>query len=69
MFQVWEEPTLESIGVVRKNHRSFKLFFARMIQDVEFRMFYNSMYDSMRLTYSRMCMSLLRMCSRQSRIK
>ena len=37
----------------RINPGSFKAFFARMIQDGEFRMFYNSMYKFLILTYRR----------------
>ena len=37
----------------RINPGSFKAFFARMIQDGEFRMFYNSMDKFLRLTYRR----------------
>ena len=52
-----------SIGVVQEE--PWKPFFMRMIRDVEFRMF----YSYMRLTYSRIFMSLLRRCSRQNRIE
>ena len=37
----------------RMNPGRFKGFFARMIRDVEFRLFYNSMYDCLRLSFQR----------------
>ena len=38
---------------VRLNPDRFKGFFTRMMRDTEFRMFYKTMYDSLRLTYRR----------------
>ena len=48
MCKFWKEEEWSRI-----NPWSFKAFFARMIQDGEFRMFYNSMYKFLRLTYQR----------------